>query len=144
MRYVHGVEQTQLPHHGPYARIQHTPVVVVGVQCFDVVQILGVRPDTSLHSLFSSANRAQTQCILDQPIERRYYDKMFENPAPGAKYSVNQQCQFVFGASAEICPYMVRVILIEYYHDLANVPAFMVLDLLRISNGLPYAAYAVG
>jgi hypothetical protein len=27
---------------------------------------------------------AQTQCILDQPVERRYYEKMFETPAPGA------------------------------------------------------------
>lgn len=25
----------------------------------------------------------------------------------GMMYSVNRQCQFVFGASAEICPYMV-------------------------------------
>ncbi|TMS38778.1 hypothetical protein L596_005423 [Steinernema carpocapsae] len=50
--------------------------------------------------------RSQTQCILDQPIERRYYEKMFENPAPGVTYSVNQQCQFVFGPSAELCPYM--------------------------------------
>uniref|UniRef100_A0A1I7YLD8 Peptidase M12B domain-containing protein n=1 Tax=Steinernema glaseri TaxID=37863 RepID=A0A1I7YLD8_9BILA len=50
--------------------------------------------------------RSQTQCILDQPVERRYYEKMFENPAPGVTYSVNQQCQFVFGPSAELCPYM--------------------------------------
>lgn len=54
-----------------------------------------------------SGNRAQTQCILDQPIERRYYDRMFEDPAPGAMFSANQQCQFVFGQSAELCPYMV-------------------------------------
>ncbi|KAL3982766.1 Thrombospondin type 1 domain family protein [Acanthocheilonema viteae] len=55
---------------------------------------------------FLDANRAQTQCILDQPIERRYYDRMFEDPAPGAMFSANQQCQFVFGPSAELCPYM--------------------------------------
>ncbi|VDK44900.1 unnamed protein product [Anisakis simplex] len=55
---------------------------------------------------FLDANRAQTQCILDQPIERRYYDRMFEDPAPGTMFSANQQCQFVFGPSAELCPYM--------------------------------------
>ncbi|MFH4973649.1 hypothetical protein AB6A40_000358 [Gnathostoma spinigerum] len=55
---------------------------------------------------FLDANRAQTQCILDQPVERRYYDRMFEDPAPGAMFSANQQCQFVFGPSAELCPYM--------------------------------------
>uniref|UniRef100_A0A7E4W1Q7 Peptidase M12B domain-containing protein n=1 Tax=Panagrellus redivivus TaxID=6233 RepID=A0A7E4W1Q7_PANRE len=61
---------------------------------------------SAMLSKFLDDSRAQTQCILDQPIERKYYDKMFENPAPGAKYSVDQQCQFVFGANAEICPYM--------------------------------------
>lgn len=57
-------------------------------------------------SIEFSINRAQSQCIYDQPVERRYFEKMFENPAPGAMYSVNQQCQLVFGSSAEICPYM--------------------------------------
>uniref|UniRef100_A0A915DWN5 Peptidase M12B domain-containing protein n=1 Tax=Ditylenchus dipsaci TaxID=166011 RepID=A0A915DWN5_9BILA len=57
----------------------------------------------SAHMLnkFLDSSRAQTQCILDQPIERRYFEKMYENPAPGSTYSVNQQCQFVFGSSAE-------------------------------------------
>ncbi|KAL7079607.1 hypothetical protein ACQ4LE_001262 [Meloidogyne hapla] len=31
---------------------------------------------------------------------------MFGNPAPGEIYSVSQQCKFVFGAAAELCPYM--------------------------------------
>lgn len=48
-------------------------------------------------------------CLLDQPIERRYFDKMSENLAPGAMYTVNQQCKFVFGSSAEMCPYMVQI-----------------------------------
>uniref|UniRef100_A0A914I8S2 Uncharacterized protein n=1 Tax=Globodera rostochiensis TaxID=31243 RepID=A0A914I8S2_GLORO len=45
---------------------------------------------------------AQTQCLFDKPTERRYYEKMFETPAPGAFYTVSQQCKFVFGAAAEI------------------------------------------
>jgi hypothetical protein len=57
-------------------------------------------------SRFLDSHRSQTQCILDQPVERRYFDKMYETPAPGAIYSVGQQCKFVFGPSAEICPYM--------------------------------------
>jgi hypothetical protein len=32
---------------------------------------------------------------------------MFNSPPAGMVYSVNKQCQFVFGPSAEICPYMV-------------------------------------
>jgi hypothetical protein len=55
---------------------------------------------------FLDTNRGQTQCILDQPIERRYFDQMFEYPAAGATYSVREQCQYVFGPSADICPYM--------------------------------------
>ncbi|CAD5226716.1 unnamed protein product [Bursaphelenchus xylophilus] len=55
---------------------------------------------------FLDNQRSQTQCILDKPIERRYMDKMFNHPPAGMLYSVNQQCQFVFGPSAEICPYM--------------------------------------
>lgn len=72
---------------------------------------------------FLDHRRSQTECLLDQPAERRYYDKMFDVPAPGAmfvlflsrtfnppiyrySYSVSQQCKFVFGAAAEICPYM--------------------------------------
>ena len=61
---------------------------------------------SAMLSKFLDDNRAQTQCILDQPIERKYFDKMYENPYPGAVYSVNEQCQFVFGPNAEICPYM--------------------------------------
>uniref|UniRef100_A0A183CCD0 ADAM_CR_2 domain-containing protein n=1 Tax=Globodera pallida TaxID=36090 RepID=A0A183CCD0_GLOPA len=55
---------------------------------------------------FLDHQRAQTQCLFDKPTERRYYEKMFETPSPGAVYTVSQQCKFVFGAAAEICPYM--------------------------------------
>lgn len=76
---------------------------------------------------------------------RTYYQEMFENPSPGAKYSVNQQCQFVFGPSAEICPYMVGVLCIHMKpRCLANMPATVVFDLLWLSDGMPNAAYALG
>ncbi|KAI1733040.1 reprolysin (M12B) family zinc metalloprotease domain-containing protein [Ditylenchus destructor] len=61
--------------------------------------------------MLANSSRAQTQCILDQPVERRYFSKMFEYTAPGSTYSVNQQCQFVFGPSAEICPYMYHMVI---------------------------------
>uniref|UniRef100_A0A914WW81 Peptidase M12B domain-containing protein n=1 Tax=Plectus sambesii TaxID=2011161 RepID=A0A914WW81_9BILA len=57
-------------------------------------------------SKFLDNSRAQTQCIYDQPVEKKYYEKMFDNPAPGAMFTVDQQCQFVFGKNAELCPYM--------------------------------------
>lgn len=53
-----------------------------------------------------SNHRSQTQCILDQPVERRFFDQLFSARPAGLLYSVNQQCQFVFGPGAEICPYM--------------------------------------
>ncbi|CEF59256.1 A disintegrin and metalloproteinase with thrombospondin motifs 9 [Strongyloides ratti] len=55
---------------------------------------------------FLDSHRAQTQCILDSPIQRKYYDKVFENPSPGEMYDVKQQCQFVYGHDSNICPYM--------------------------------------
>ncbi|CAJ0931148.1 unnamed protein product, partial [Mesorhabditis belari] len=50
--------------------------------------------------------RSGTECLFDEPIERRFYDEMFEMDPPGSKYDVNQQCKFVFGPHAELCPYM--------------------------------------
>ncbi|KAI6223543.1 BMA-GON-1, isoform e [Aphelenchoides fujianensis] len=55
---------------------------------------------------FLDSHRSQTQCIMDKPVEQRYFDKMFNFPLAGELYDVNRQCQFVFGATAEICPYM--------------------------------------
>ncbi|PAV76138.1 hypothetical protein WR25_23439 isoform B [Diploscapter pachys] len=55
---------------------------------------------------FLDQHRGQIQCLFDQPVERRYYEDMFSHQAPGRKYDVNQQCKFVFGPMAELCPYM--------------------------------------
>ncbi|KAI6185117.1 BMA-GON-1, isoform e [Aphelenchoides fujianensis] len=61
---------------------------------------------SALLSKFLDSHRSQTQCIMDKPVEQRYFDKMFNFPLAGELYDVNRQCQFVFGATAEICPYM--------------------------------------
>ncbi|CAD6197895.1 unnamed protein product [Caenorhabditis auriculariae] len=56
---------------------------------------------------FLDNHRGQIQCLFDQPVERRYYDEMFgKQDAPGRKYDVHQQCRFVFGPHATVCPYM--------------------------------------
>ncbi|KAI6211925.1 BMA-GON-1, isoform e [Aphelenchoides besseyi] len=55
---------------------------------------------------FLDSHRSQTQCIYDKPVERRYFDKMFNFPLAGELYEINQQCRYVFGDTAEICPYM--------------------------------------
>ncbi|PIO56205.1 hypothetical protein TELCIR_22400, partial [Teladorsagia circumcincta] len=55
---------------------------------------------------FYSNHRGQIQCLFDQPIQRKYYEQLFEDDAPGRKYDVSQQCKFVFGPQSELCPYM--------------------------------------
>ncbi|GMT24056.1 hypothetical protein PFISCL1PPCAC_15353, partial [Pristionchus fissidentatus] len=55
---------------------------------------------------FLDTNRGQIQCLFNKPQERRYYDALFEGDLPGMKYNVNQQCKFVFGEEASLCPYM--------------------------------------
>ncbi|KHJ99199.1 hypothetical protein OESDEN_00807 [Oesophagostomum dentatum] len=55
---------------------------------------------------FLDNNRGQIQCLFDQPVQRKYYEQLFEDDAPGRKYDVNQQCKFVFGSQSELCPYM--------------------------------------
>lgn len=54
---------------------------------------------------FLDTKRAQTQCLLDQPAERRYYERLFEMPAPGAMFSADQQCKFVFGSHSGLCKF---------------------------------------
>ncbi|VDM51778.1 unnamed protein product [Angiostrongylus costaricensis] len=55
---------------------------------------------------FLDNNRGQIQCLFDQPVQRKYYEQLFEDEAPGRKYDVSQQCKFVFGPQSELCPYM--------------------------------------
>ncbi|CAA93287.2 A disintegrin and metalloproteinase with thrombospondin motifs gon-1 [Caenorhabditis elegans] len=55
---------------------------------------------------FLENNRGQTQCLFDQPVERRYYEDVFVRDEPGKKYDAHQQCKFVFGPASELCPYM--------------------------------------
>ncbi|VDL72102.1 unnamed protein product [Nippostrongylus brasiliensis] len=55
---------------------------------------------------FLDNNRGQIQCLFDQPVQRKYYEQLFEDDAPGRKYDVSQQCKFVFGPQSELCPYM--------------------------------------
>lgn len=63
--------------------------------------------------LFSSNNRGQIQCLFDQPVQRKYYEQLFEDDAPGRKYDVSQQCKFVFGPQSELCPYMVCIVCLQ-------------------------------
>ncbi|KAF8376545.1 gon-1, partial [Pristionchus pacificus] len=55
---------------------------------------------------FLDTNKGQIQCLFNKPQERRYYDALFEGDLPGMKYNVDQQCKFVFGEEASLCPYM--------------------------------------
>ncbi|KJH45426.1 thrombospondin type 1 domain protein [Dictyocaulus viviparus] len=55
---------------------------------------------------FLDNNRGQIQCLFDQPVQRKYYEQLFEDDPPGRKYDVSQQCRFVFGPQSELCPYM--------------------------------------
>ncbi|CAJ0568740.1 unnamed protein product, partial [Mesorhabditis spiculigera] len=50
--------------------------------------------------------RDRTQCLFDQPTQRRFYDDLFEVQPAGIKYSADRQCEFVFGRDSKLCPYM--------------------------------------
>ncbi|KAM4651989.1 A disintegrin and metalloproteinase with thrombospondin motifs 9 [Discoglossus pictus] len=43
------------------------------------------------------------ECLLDEPMSRTYN---LPQQLPGVIYSVNKQCEFIFGPGSEVCPYM--------------------------------------
>uniref|UniRef100_A0A0P6J9Z7 A disintegrin and metalloproteinase with thrombospondin motifs 9 preproprotein n=1 Tax=Heterocephalus glaber TaxID=10181 RepID=A0A0P6J9Z7_HETGA len=45
------------------------------------------------------------ECLLNEPESRPY---SLPSQLPGLFYSVNKQCEFIFGPGAELCPYMVQ------------------------------------
>lgn len=52
------------------------------------------------------------ECLLDEPVSRPY--PLFQQ-LPGRMYSVDQQCELIFGPGTQVCPFMVRKQ--EYYID---------------------------
>uniref|UniRef100_A0A915JT00 Peptidase M12B domain-containing protein n=1 Tax=Romanomermis culicivorax TaxID=13658 RepID=A0A915JT00_ROMCU len=48
----------------------------------------------------------QPKCLFDKPIQQKYIHHLVDNPNPGRLFNIDQQCQFVFGPSASLCPYM--------------------------------------
>lgn len=50
------------------------------------------------------------ECLLDEPGGRTY-----ELPTllPGQTYNANRQCELMFGPGSQICPYMVRWLVIK-------------------------------
>lgn len=45
------------------------------------------------------------ECLLDEPVSRPY---TLSQQLPGQIYSVNKQCELIFGPGTQVCPYMVR------------------------------------
>lgn len=60
---------------------------------------------------FETYRNYEAYCLMDKPVQQKFSDSMVANPSPGLTFSVDQQCQFVFGPSASLCPYMVRALL---------------------------------
>uniref|UniRef100_A0A915JMY9 Peptidase M12B domain-containing protein n=1 Tax=Romanomermis culicivorax TaxID=13658 RepID=A0A915JMY9_ROMCU len=56
-----------------------------------------------LHHFLSSE---KATCLFNKPVQQMYVDQTSINAAPGLNFSVNQQCQYVFGVNSELCPYM--------------------------------------
>ncbi|VDD89911.1 unnamed protein product [Enterobius vermicularis] len=52
---------------------------------------------------FLDLKRYRTQCLLDPPIEKRYHERVLDMPPPGAMFSADQQCKFLFGSHARHC-----------------------------------------
>lgn len=44
------------------------------------------------------------ECLLDEPVSRPY---TLSQQLPGQIYSVNKQCELIFGPGTQVCPYMV-------------------------------------
>ncbi|XP_060766580.1 A disintegrin and metalloproteinase with thrombospondin motifs 9-like isoform X3 [Neoarius graeffei] len=45
------------------------------------------------------------ECLLDEPVSRPY---PLPQQLPGRIYSVNQQCELIFGPGTQVCPYMMQ------------------------------------
>uniref|UniRef100_A0A3P9Q081 ADAM metallopeptidase with thrombospondin type 1 motif 9 n=1 Tax=Poecilia reticulata TaxID=8081 RepID=A0A3P9Q081_POERE len=45
------------------------------------------------------------ECLLDEPVSRPY---SLSQQLPGRIYSVNRQCELIFGAGTQVCPYMTQ------------------------------------
>ncbi|XP_060058948.1 A disintegrin and metalloproteinase with thrombospondin motifs 9 isoform X3 [Erinaceus europaeus] len=45
------------------------------------------------------------ECLLNEPEHRPYY---FPSQLPGVLYSVNKQCELIFGPGSQVCPYMMQ------------------------------------
>ncbi|KAB5536845.1 hypothetical protein PHYPO_G00112000 [Pangasianodon hypophthalmus] len=45
------------------------------------------------------------ECLLDEPVSRPY---PLPQQLPGRTYSVNQQCELIFGPGTQVCPYMMQ------------------------------------
>ncbi|XP_056591435.1 A disintegrin and metalloproteinase with thrombospondin motifs 9 isoform X1 [Triplophysa dalaica] len=45
------------------------------------------------------------ECLLDEPVSRPY---ALSQQLPGQIYSVNKQCELIFGPGTQVCPYMTQ------------------------------------
>uniref|UniRef100_A0A3Q2Y652 ADAM metallopeptidase with thrombospondin type 1 motif 9 n=1 Tax=Hippocampus comes TaxID=109280 RepID=A0A3Q2Y652_HIPCM len=45
------------------------------------------------------------ECLLDEPVSRPY---SLSQQLPGRIYNVNKQCELIFGAGTQVCPYMTQ------------------------------------
>uniref|UniRef100_A0A8C2K1E5 ADAM metallopeptidase with thrombospondin type 1 motif, 9 n=1 Tax=Cyprinus carpio TaxID=7962 RepID=A0A8C2K1E5_CYPCA len=45
------------------------------------------------------------ECLLDEPVSRPY---SLSQQLPGQIYSVNKQCELIFGPGTQVCPYMTQ------------------------------------
>lgn len=55
------------------------------------------------------------ECLLDEPVSGPY---SLSQQLPGQIYSVNKQCELIFGPGTQVCPYMVRRSLRELHNIL--------------------------
>lgn len=81
---------------------QHTlkAFLCVCVSCFSLVCFVFFLK-SFLSSLISTG---YGECLLDEPVSRPY---PLPQQLPGRIYSVNQQCELIFGPGTQVCPYMV-------------------------------------
>ncbi|MGH0133046.1 UNVERIFIED_CONTAM: hypothetical protein FKN15_036208, partial [Acipenser sinensis] len=79
----------------------------LGTVC-DPYRSCSISEDNGLSTAFTVAHElghvtGYGECLLDEPTSKAY---TLPQQLPGRIYSVNKQCEFIFGPGTQVCPYM--------------------------------------
>ncbi|CAG0880726.1 unnamed protein product [Cyprideis torosa] len=76
----------------------------------------------SRHFLTEYLDAGYGHCLTDHPEANYLALERGVKPSPGENFSVNKQCQLVFGEEAKICSYMVLLLKVEEVYNVSRLP----------------------